>query len=154
MVHVPGCVPFCACSLYLFHSQGLSEANWEIFSAVGNVSRELGVSSLLGLAGTSGLGSLRGPAFARNLGRREVKVTDDSPLAPRRPVTLQFHSSLGDLKALALCRPPGLPVEAAVGPAPCPGDWDGALALAQEAFEAMGAGDARGARRLLSPGYK
>eukprot|EP00959_Pyramimonas_sp_CCMP1952_P194121 4059520-Pyramimonas_sp.AAC.1 len=32
---VPGCAPFRACSLYLFHSQRLSEANLEILSTGG-----------------------------------------------------------------------------------------------------------------------
>eukprot|EP00959_Pyramimonas_sp_CCMP1952_P152607 3193121-Pyramimonas_sp.AAC.1 len=35
LIHVPGCAPFAIVSVYLVHSQGLSEANMDILRAVG-----------------------------------------------------------------------------------------------------------------------
>eukprot|EP00959_Pyramimonas_sp_CCMP1952_P132962 2779778-Pyramimonas_sp.AAC.1 len=34
MVHVPGCATFCVLSLYLHHSEGLSEANLSLLKSV------------------------------------------------------------------------------------------------------------------------
>eukprot|EP00959_Pyramimonas_sp_CCMP1952_P136916 2864872-Pyramimonas_sp.AAC.1 len=67
---------------------------------------------------------------------------------------MQVHAGIGKRHGLVFRKPPPLPTEPAIGPAPLPPDWTAIQCEADRALDACHSGDVHAVQCLLDALYK